>query len=96
VRHAASMLKRNDKVYILCPMRVYRKMSDQVELFVGKKYIIKQINETDEFSGETWARIHGPMSREFRFGKGKIEQDYVGIQLEVLFKYTRIGELLYG
>lgn len=90
------MLKRNDKVYILDPMRVRRKMSDEVELFVGKQYIIKQVIPPDEFDKEKWVRIYGPVSREFRFKNSKIDQDYVGIQLEVLYKYTRIGELLYG
>lgn len=90
-------LKRNDKVYVLCPTRVHRKMSDEVELFVGKKYIIKAIIGPDEFDNETWARIYGPMSRAFRYGdRVKTENDYVGIQLEALFKYTRLGELLYG
>lgn len=91
------MLKRNDKVYLLCPHRAYRKMSDQVELFVGKKYIIKQMIPADEFDGEAWARIYGPMSRAFKYGdRVKTDNDYVGVQLDILFKYTRIGELLYG
>lgn len=90
-------LQRNDKVYLLCPMRTRRKMSDEVDLFVGKRYIIKQIIPADEFSGESYARIYGPMSRAFRYGdRVKTETDYVAVELEALFRYTRIGELLYA
>lgn len=90
-------LKRNDKVYLLCPHRAYRKMSDEVQLHIGKLYIIKQVIQADEVADETWVRIYGPMTRgDSRSWGTMTSNDYVGVQLGILYKYTKIGELLYG
>lgn len=78
-------LRRNDKVYVLEPYTSRPKMSMTVKIPVGRMLIIKYVHEPDEFSEERWMRV------DFRHKWGMLPVDE-----KYLFRYTRIGELLYG
>lgn len=80
--------KRNDKVYVLEIYYSRPKFSLVIGVLPGKPLIIKRLIKRSEGDVDIWYSCDR---------RGRDKADYsLPIPEQFLFKYTRLGELLYG
>lgn len=79
--------KRNDKVYVLYPVVSRPKFSQEVPVPVGRKLVIKKVIPADEFSPFECCIVDATKINTY---------NWLPIGVQYLYKYTKIGELLYG
>lgn len=84
---------RNDKVYVLYKYIATPKFSLRVEIPIAKILIIKRIFNPYKNELEYWyyCDYKNKLNRDPEF-----HDHTLPISEDILFKYTKIGELLYG